>query len=128
MSHDRLPLTPVEPMTPWQILFGLRGRIPRRTFWVYGVLAPLAAGTYFTLLLGIAGVREQRIEAVVNALLLWPALAGSAKRWHDRDKSGWWVLIQLVPVVGWIWVLVVNGLLRGTVGPNRFGEDLTGRL
>jgi uncharacterized membrane protein YhaH (DUF805 family) len=33
------------------------------------------------------------------------------------------VLIVLVPVVGWLWALAVNGFLRGTRGPNRFGDD-----
>ena len=51
------------------------------------------------------------------------ALAVSVKRWHDRDKSGWWVLLNLLPVIGWLWALIDNGFLRGSVGPNRFGED-----
>ena len=45
------------------------------------------------------------------------------KRFHDRDKSGWWVLLNLVPVIGWLWALIDNGFLRGTDGPNRFGEN-----
>ena len=117
-----------EPMTPAQIFFSFRGRIPRKTFWFYGVLALLGLAAYGNLLLGILGVQEQRIDSAVNAVLLWPALAVSAKRWHDRGKSGWWVLALLVPVIGPLWTLVENGLLRGTPGPNRFGEDLTGRL
>ena len=60
---------------------------------------------------------------VVNLLLIWPALAVSVKRWHDRDKSGWWVLLNLLPVIGWLWALVDNGFLRGTDGPNRYGPD-----
>ncbi len=60
---------------------------------------------------------------IVNLLLVWPALAVSVKRWHDRDKSGVWVLLNLVPVIGWIWALIDNGFLRGTKGPNRFGDD-----
>ena len=47
----------------------------------------------------------------------------SVKRWHDRNKSGRWVLINLVPVVGWLWHLIECGFLRGTIGPNRFGQD-----
>jgi uncharacterized membrane protein YhaH (DUF805 family) len=68
-------------------------------------------------------VRQDNAEHIVNLLLLWPAVATAAKRWHDRDKSAAWVLIVLIPVVGWIWALIENGLLRGTAGPNRFGED-----
>lgn len=74
-------------------------------------------------LLGIARVRPRTAELIVNLLLVWPALAISVKRWHDRGKSGWWVLLNLVPVVGWLWALIENGFLRGTDGPNRYGPD-----
>lgn len=124
---DENPLV-AEPMTPVQILFGFRGRIPRRTYWLWGVLALLGAALGLWLLLGIVGLRERHIEIVINLALLWPGLAVSVKRWHDRNKSGWWVLINLIPVLGLVWALVENGFLRGTVGPNRFGEDLTGRI
>jgi uncharacterized membrane protein YhaH (DUF805 family) len=60
---------------------------------------------------------------ILILLTLWPALAIYTKRWHDRDKSGWWSLIMLVPVIGGIWLLVELGFLRGTEGPNRFGDD-----
>jgi Protein of unknown function (DUF805) len=45
------------------------------------------------------------------------------KRWHDRGKSGWMVLINLIPLIGWVWTLVELGLLEGTLGPNQYGED-----
>jgi uncharacterized membrane protein YhaH (DUF805 family) len=118
----------VEPMSPLHILIGLRGRIPRKIFWLYGVGMPLALGAYVHALLAIAGVREQAMEGALNLGLLWSAVAVSVKRWHDRDKSGWWALVQFVPVIGLVWTLVENGLLRGTLGRNRFGADLTGRL
>ena len=117
-----------EAMSLPHILFGFSGRIPRKTYWLYGVLGLLLVSLMATLLLGIAGVEERRAEVLANLLIAWPAAAISVKRWHDREKSAWWLLINLVPVVGVIWSLVVNGFLRGTVGANRFGEDLTGRL
>jgi uncharacterized membrane protein YhaH (DUF805 family) len=117
-----------EPMSPLHIFFGLRGRIPRKIFWLYGVAVPIGLGAYVHALLGIMGLREQALEGLLNLVLLWSALAVSAKRWHDRDKSGWWALLQFVPVLGWIWTLVENGLLRGTAGRNRFGDDLTSEL
>ena len=118
-----------EPMTLPQIFLGLQGRLSRRQFWLYGVAALLGLSVLGHALLGIAQVREQTADLLVNLLLVWPALAVSVKRWHDRDKSGWWVLLNLVPVIGWLWALIDNGFLRGTDGPNRFGEDpLAGRL
>ena len=117
------PLLGDEPMPPWRLFFDPRGRISRRSYWLYGVLALLGLGALGHVLLGIARVRREDAEHIVNLALMWPLIAISAKRWHDRDKSGWWVLIVLVPVVGWAWALVDNGFLRGTRGANRFGAD-----
>jgi uncharacterized membrane protein YhaH (DUF805 family) len=81
------------------------------------------------------------IFAVVCLLLLIVGIFVGIKRLHDRDKSAWWLLVfYLVPMaVGWIlamvlhngfsalilsiWVLFELGCRRGTVGPNRYGED-----
>ena len=54
--------------------------------------------------------------------MIWMSLAVQAKRWHDVDKSAWWILIGLVPFVGGLIALVFNGFIAGTPGPNRFGE------
>jgi uncharacterized membrane protein YhaH (DUF805 family) len=63
------------------------------------------------------------ITLVIFIVSVWIGLAVQIKRWHDRDKSGWWALMNLVPIVGQIWVLVECGFLRGTEGVNRFGKD-----
>jgi uncharacterized membrane protein YhaH (DUF805 family) len=73
-------------------------------------------------LLDIARLPPEQVDEWVSLLLAWPALAISAKRWHDRDRSGWWVLVLLLPVVGVLWLLADNGFVRGSPGPNRFGE------
>ena len=112
----------VDPMSLKALLFGRQGRIGRRRWWLWGVAMPLGMGLYFTVLLRVAGVVPRSTDILVNLLLFWPTLAVSVKRWHDRGKSGWWVLIALLPVIGWVWVLIENGLLRGDAGPNRFGE------
>jgi uncharacterized membrane protein YhaH (DUF805 family) len=117
-----------EAMTPAQILFGLSGRLPRRAWWLWGVLLLLGINLLGTMFLAIAGVAPDQTKGVLSLVVGWPCIAVSVKRFHDRNKSGWWVLINLIPVVGVLWTLVENGLLRGSVGPNRFGEDLTGKL
>ncbi len=111
-----------------QILFAFDGRVPRRVFWLYGVLGPLLVSVIVEMLLGVVGVTDRRAEAVTTLLLVWPCTAVSVKRWHDRDHSGWWVLVYLLPLVGVVWTLVSNGLRRGTVGANRFGADLAGEF
>lgn len=53
---------------------------------------------------------------------LIPSIAVGVRRLHDTDRSGWWLLIALVPLIGGI-VLLVFFLLDGTPGPNRFGPN-----
>jgi len=108
--------------TPWQLYLSLRGRLNRRDFWLFGVLALGAAALFGTALLDIAQMPVQPAESLIDLLLLWPLLAVSVKRWHDRDRCGWWVLVLLLPLIGWLWVLIDNGFVRGTPGPNRFGD------
>ena len=120
--HDLNHALDTEPPL-WRVLLDPRGRIARSNWWLFGVLLPLGLGLLLHALLGIARVRAEMAEHTVNVVLLWPTLAVSVKRWHDRDKSGWWVLVVLVPVVGWAVALVVNGLLPGTRGQNRFGSE-----
>ncbi|MFT8243510.1 DUF805 domain-containing protein [Roseomonas sp. BN140053] len=63
----------------------------------------------------------------VTAVWSWasglPGLAGMTRRWHDRGRSGWWNLLVLVPVIGWIWLFISLGCRDGTRGPNRYGPD-----
>ena len=56
---------------------------------------------------------------------LLPGLAVSVRRLHDLDKSGWWLLLGLIPFVGAIILLAWLGS-KGTAGPNRFGEERRG--
>ncbi len=70
---------------------------------------------------GIFGI----LAVLLYIPLLWSSLALQVKRWHDRNKSGAWVLISLIPLVGGIWAFVEVGCLRGTFGLNNYGEDPT---
>jgi uncharacterized membrane protein YhaH (DUF805 family) len=117
-----------DPMPIAQILFSFRGRLPRKAFWLYGVLGPLLLSAMVEMLLGIVGVGDRKAEIAATLLLAWPCAAVAAKRWHDRDRSGWWALVLVIPVIGLLWSLLANGLRRGTVGPNRYGRDLTGEF
>ncbi len=54
---------------------------------------------------------------------VWIYLAGSVKRCHDRGKSGWWMLLSLIPIAGFIWWLIDLGIMEGQEGPNKYGAD-----
>ncbi len=110
------------------ILFSFQGRIPRRVFW----LASLGiVGVFYLILIGLVVIfGEESPVTLVGILLLyipliWTSFAVQVKRWHDRDKSGLWILISFIPLIGPLWALVETGFLRGTFGDNRFGPDPT---
>ena len=60
--------------------------------------------------------------ALFALAVLIPSIAVQVRRFHDQDKSGWFVLLGLIPYIGGI-VLIVFMCLEGTKGPNKFGPD-----
>lgn len=118
--------TAAEKMTLMKILFSFQGRITRKMYWVNFVLLFALPFSILIVVIDAAVLgnhKEPVLATFIPLFLLWPSLAAQIKRWHDRDKSGWWMLISLVPIIGPLWVLVEVGFLRGTVGPNRFGPE-----
>lgn len=110
------------------MLFSFDGRIPRRTYWAYYFI--LMGIVFGVMLLPILFLGEESpltliVMGVVYIAMIWSSLALQCKRWHDRDKSGWWFLIGLVPLIGGIWSFIEVGCLRGTMGLNDYGEDPT---
>lgn len=102
----------------WQkLLTTLDGRISRQPFWL-GTLVLFGVNVVASLVLG-GGV----LGMIVGLALLYPSICVTAKRWHDRGKSGWWTAIALIPVIGWIWTFVECGCLPGTPGANEYGPD-----
>jgi uncharacterized membrane protein YhaH (DUF805 family) len=112
------------------LYLSLDGRINRARYWLFGIVA-------FAIIYAIAGVLDAifgmaneggygLISMIAGLLMIYPSICIQGKRWHDRNKSAWWILINLIPVVGTLWALIECGFLRGTVGDNRFGPDPLG--
>jgi len=123
-----------------QFLFSFEGRVRRRDFWLFFIALSLLDGSLlwglrdhmyrfhdlddtFGPFYGIRLVSHNMPASVIGLAAVWAKLAVTVKRWHDRDKSGWWILINLIPVIGWIWQVIEGGFLDGTEGPNRFGRS-----
>jgi uncharacterized membrane protein YhaH (DUF805 family) len=87
-------------------------------FWLFNLLAHSVAGLLDGAMLG----GTNTLNAIVSLVLLLPNLAVSVRRLHDVGRSGWWLLIGFVPLVG-IVVLLIWYVSRGEDGPNRFGAD-----
>jgi len=106
---------------------GFTGRARRSEYW-WWVLFTVLVGFAAAILDGVLGTTlgdnsaTGVIGVIVNLALLLPTLAVAVRRLHDTDRSGWWLLIGLVPIVGAI-VLLVFFVLDSTPGTNRFGAN-----
>jgi uncharacterized membrane protein YhaH (DUF805 family) len=93
------------------------GRASRPAFWWWVLFAVLVSVVANIIDLAIGA---PVFSAIVGLGLLLPNLSVSIRRLHDIDRTGWWVLIWLIPLIGWI-VLLVFYLQQGDAGENRFG-------
>ena len=129
-----------------QLLFGFSGRINRAKYWIAAAvyLAIMLIVMLLFFVLGL-GVLFYVAVAVLYIAMLISGIAVGIKRLHDRDKSGWWLLLfYVVPgvlggigaatgglhwlfdVPSWaisLWALIELGFLRGTSGSNQYGPD-----
>jgi uncharacterized membrane protein YhaH (DUF805 family) len=93
------------------------GRAGRSEYW-YWVLFNLVAAVVLAII--DLALPYRVLELAFDVATFLPSLAVMIRRLHDTDHSGWWWLIALLPLIGWI-VLIVWLCRRGTDGPNRFG-------
>lgn len=102
------------------------GRAQRAEYWYFFL---------FYLLIHIALVVIDRVTGLFNAeagvglfggvfalAMLLPSLAVSVRRLHDTDRSGWWLLIAFIPLIGGI-ILLIFAAQDGTLGDNRYGSN-----
>ncbi len=119
------------------LLFSFEGRINRAKFWLVHVAVLVVEWIVLAIIFVTAGMTAADYEQgniklgwgagivllILVVLVVWIGLAVTAKRWHDRNKSAWWLLLPLVPLVGPIWAFIECGFLRGTAGSNNYGPD-----
>ena len=124
------------------ICFSFKGRINRTAWWMmHFLIIAISTITY-------AAYTASSYLLFITLVPAWMQLAVTAKRWHDRNKSAWWTLVYLIPIIagigglsvwtlsGWgtliyfipiiaggTWALVELGILKGTKGENCFGAD-----
>jgi len=100
------------------------GRARRAEYWYFSLFLGLV---YVAIsVIGVLGGDTMTsfaavLQGVIALGTLLPTLAVTARRLHDTGRSGWWMLLSLVPIVGLI--LLVWYCTRGTLGTNRFGAD-----
>jgi uncharacterized membrane protein YhaH (DUF805 family) len=98
------------------------GRAARSQFWywvLFAVLASIVASLIDFALFPRSYLSP--INTLVGLALFLPGLAVSVRRLHDTDRTGWWLLLLFIPLIGTI-ILLVWFCAAGSPGPNRFGS------
>lgn len=126
-------------LLPLRRYLAFSGRSRRKEFWLY-VLFTILAGALASIIDSVMGYATITrfssaadvgafvdgsggpVNSILKLALLVPSFTVSVRRLHDTEHSAWWVLMWLVPIIGWI-VLLVFYCSDGTRGPNRFGAD-----
>lgn len=104
------------------------GRARRSEYWWWTlatVIFNVVANVLMTAMASMSntlGLIFAIIVLVVSLGLIIPSIAVGARRLHDMGRSGWWLLISFVPLIGFL-LLLYWFVQRGTVGSNEFGTD-----
>ena len=127
-------------LLPYRRYFDFSGRSRRKEYWMFFlfviIIELIIASLLFSQIpLNAYGVMDWPAEgigagtyALIAVAFLFglgtiiPQIAVQVRRFHDQDKSGWFVLLNLIPYVGFLIVFVLM-CIEGTRGPNRFGAD-----
>ena len=91
------------------------GRAARSEFWWFVLFSILVNAVLASI--------SQILGGLFALAILLPSIAVAVRRLHDVDRSGWWYLLVLIPVIGGLVLIFGFFIHRGTVGPNRFGAD-----
>jgi uncharacterized membrane protein YhaH (DUF805 family) len=105
---------------------GFSGRARRKEYWMFALFNTI----FFIVAMILDNVLGTAIEGVGYGLfyflytlaVLIPGLAVSVRRLHDIGKSGWMILIVLIPIIGWIWLLVLM-VTDSNPGENQYGPN-----
>ncbi len=129
------------------ILFSINGRINRAGWWLLNLPIFVILAISITTFDFPATLLFEQIQLLILLVLVCVHIAVSAKRWHDKDKSAWyllfhiiplicsiciyaaklsstwWELIHLIAVINGLWTVVELGIIKGTAGDNEYGPD-----
>ena len=103
---------------------GFSGRARRKEYWYFALfnIIIMIALAIVDAILGIGGHGGGLLALLYNLAILLPSIAVSIRRLHDTGRSGWWLLIGLLPIIGAI-VLLVFMVMDSVPGENEYGPN-----
>ena len=109
----------------WKNYINFQGRARRKAYWMF-VLFNIIAAVLAGLVDGVLGLGGESgygpISGLYSLAVFLPGLALAVRRLHDTGRTGWWMLIGLIPVIGWI-VLLVFFVTDSQPGSNQYGPN-----
>ena len=100
---------------------GFAGRARRSEFWYFYLFTILASIVASILQRALTNSQNGIITAIVGLALVLPSLAVAVRRLHDTSRSGWWLFIVIIPVVGAI--ILIVWWVQDSQGDNQYGPS-----
>ncbi|GAA5524406.1 inner membrane protein YhaH [Microbulbifer aestuariivivens] len=109
-----------------QNYFNFRGRAPRREYWFF-VLFNLLFALALSVIDTVTGLYSAEygigyLGGIYALFVLLPSLAVTVRRLHDTGRSGWWILVSLIPLLGYL-ILLAFMVFGSEASTNRFGPN-----
>ena len=103
-----------------------KGRARRKEYWYFILFNTIISFVLSVMEEAAGGLGPEEVVGLLGGIyalaMLIPTLAVSVRRLHDTGRSGWWILIVLIPFIGFI-VMLVFMVLDGTPGQNQYGAN-----
>ena len=100
------------------LLFTIRGRINRLNYWIVSIFIWT---TFYVLFNFLEFIFSYSATWILYPLLFWALIATATKRLHDSNKTGFWIWLILIPVLGPLILVFILGFKKGNINTNRFG-------
>jgi uncharacterized membrane protein YhaH (DUF805 family) len=114
------------PLRKYATFGGRASRAEYWWFWLFSIVVVSIGLAIDVLVLGSDAITSSRglglVSGIATLVLALPSLAVQVRRLHDQEKSGWFILLNLIPLIGGLIILWFN-IRRGTPGTNIYGED-----
>ncbi|XID74901.1 DUF805 domain-containing protein [Alkanindiges sp. WGS2144] len=98
------------------------GRARRQEYWMFAFINLIIALILSMLDTVLFRGDTPILSGIYGLAILIPGIAVAVRRLHDTDRTGWWLLLALIPVVGTI-ILIIMMCIDSTPGPNRYGAN-----
>lgn len=97
------------------------GRARRAEYW-YFVLFNIIISAGLSIISQIIGDKKETLSSLYSLAVFLPSIAVGFRRLHDIGKSGWWMLLCLIPIIGWVWLIILFAT-DSNPGENMYGKN-----